>query len=145
MYDTDQLIDRIRELEEGITYCLVVSGSNMDGEPFGWVQEVYLDIDSVPDSLDDIAKAIIEKSDYEMYVDNYSDCCGNDPDCCGETKSLNQYMSSHVKVSGVYKDRSVREVLAAQTGDEPHVFLGYANNDYEECSYEIKIQGKRPK
>ena len=146
MYDTNELIDRIRDLENQTTvdtvYMVVTSQANSDGSAFGNVAAVYDNPANVPDPDDMINEAI--ELCYESYIEQKNDCCGASDDCCGSLHDLDGFKDSFIK-AGEMPNYSLKMLEKLKSGDktQKYIYLGSFSDEYNETTTETYVQTKK--
>ena len=138
MYSTNELIDKIRELEEKqLSEVFVVSchGSSSEGEPFGQVLGVYQSAEDLP-SQNEIHKVLAD-GDHEYYEQNKNDCCGGDENCCGTTQDKDEFREDHTGFSySSYYDKA-KERLLDPSNQVKCALVGTYSNNYEDTYCEV--------
>lgn len=100
MYQVDELIDHIRELESQrleFVYSKIAIAINSCGDRYILINKVYGSEDHIPSNPSDILSEIVDML-HEDYISQIDGCCGGDEGCCGGLLSLQGYKERYLTI-----------------------------------------------
>lgn len=141
MYQIDELIDHIRDLENNsIThvYLLNVAGVNSSSEPFLWPTKSAVKLESLGKTRSQICDRVCEDIYDKGYCTYIKECCGGDEDCCGPIMSYEVYKEKYLRVH--LASFGSDELSSHKTSIEKYgTWIATVTDNYEDCTHEITI------
>lgn len=143
MYQVDELIDHIRQLESqtGKVYILLINWVNCDGESYPYIHDARKDIHSI-----DISAAVknVLKECYDEYCDSLQSCCGGGDSGCCEEYSLDEFLRTY---TGYTINPDERFMEKAQKSQETSykIYAGSFRCDHCESYGEMYLVAVNPR